>query len=104
MWTEARYALASALMICSLFTLFTGVLGTYRFRDSLQKMHAAGVNDTLGFFLAVSSLILAEGFSFTSFKFILVMIFLWISSPVSTHLLAQLELARRTARNMEEKT
>ncbi len=102
MWTEARYALASALMIGSLFTLLTGVLGTYRFRDSLQKMHAAGVNDTLGFFLAACSLILAEGFSFTSLKFILVVVFLWIASPVSTHLLARLEQLRRTSRKKEE--
>ncbi len=102
MWTEVRYALGAALMIGSLFTLLTGVLGTYRFQDALQRMHAAGVNDTLGIFLAISALVLAEGFSFTSFKFILIIVFLWISAPVSTHLLARLELTRMPSRKKKE--
>lgn len=101
MWIEIRYALASFLMICSLFTLFTGVLGTFRFHDPLQKLHAAGLNDILGLLLAVVSLILAEGWSFTSLKILCVLLFLWLASPVSTHLIAQLEYHNR--RKQEEK-
>lgn len=95
MWNEIRFGLAGALMLLSLLTLCTGVLGTFRFRDALQRMHSAAVNDTLGLLLAVCSLMLAEGLSFTSVKYLLVLIFLWVSSPVSSHLVAQLEYRSR---------
>ncbi len=91
MWNEIRYGAAAALMLLALFTLCTGVLGVFRFRDTLQRMHAAALNDTLGAFLALLSLMLAQGADFVSLKFALVLLFLWVSSPVSSHLIAQLE-------------
>ena len=97
MWNEFRFGLASVLLLLSLITLCTGVAGVFRFRDTLQRMHAAAVNDTLGLFLAMCSLILAEGADFISLKFILVLIFLWIASPISSHLIPQLEVRSRKA-------
>lgn len=98
MWNELRFGLALALMAASMLTLISGVAGVFRFHDALQRMHAAAVNDTLGLFLAVCSLIVAEGFRFVSLKLALVLIFLWIASPVSSHMIAQLEDRRRAAR------
>ncbi len=95
MWNELRFGLAALLMLLSLITLCTGVLGIFRFRDSLQRMHAAALNDTLGAFLALCSLMLAQGADFTCLKFVLVLAFLWISSPVSSHLIAQMEFRLR---------
>ena len=89
MWTELRFGLASALLAAGLLVMCTGLLGTIRFRDTLQRLHAAAVNDTLGLLLIVCSLMLAEGWSFTSVKFLLVLVFLWIASPVSSHLIAR---------------
>ena len=98
MWTEIRYALAAALMLLGLLALCTGVLGVFRFRDSLQRMHAAAVNDTLGVLLTLSSLILAEGWRAVSLKYVLVLVFLWIASPVSGHLIARMEARSRGAK------
>ena len=98
MIAEIRYGVAALLMILSLFTVCTGVLGIFRFRDTLQRMHAAAVNDTLGLLLALCSLAVAEGFTFTSLKFALVLIFLWIASPVSSHLIARLEASSRSGK------
>lgn len=90
MWNEIRFGLAAVLMILALGTLCTGVMGIFRFRDTLQRMHAAAVNDTLGLFLAVCALILAEGISFVSLKYALILVFLWIASPMSSHLIARM--------------
>lgn len=95
MWNDIRFALAALLMILSMLTLCTGILGVFRFHDTLQRMHAAAVNDTLGLFLALCSLALAQGTDFTSLKFGLILVFLWISSPVSSHLIAQMEVRSR---------
>lgn len=93
MWLEAvRFGISAALMGCALFTLCTGVLGVFRYQYCLNRMHAAAVNDTLGILLAVCSLIIAQGLDFVSLKFLLVVVFLWIASPVSSHLIAKLEI------------
>ena len=102
MWNEIRFGLAAALMLCALFVILSGMVGFFRFRNTLQRMHAAAVNDTLGLFLAIVSLILARGFSFAAVKYILVVLFLWTASPISTHLIAQLET--RAHKNEKEKS
>ena len=102
MWIEAvRFGISAALMLAALLTLCTGVLGIYRYKYCLNRMHAAAVNDTLGILLAVCSLIVAQGFDFVSLKLLLVVIFLWIASPVSSHLIARLEIT--TDEKIEEK-
>ena len=40
----------------------------------------------------MSSLIVAFGFSVASLKVILVIVFLWMTSPVATHLVSRLEV------------
>lgn len=95
-----RFLFSAVLMGAALIVLVTGVIGTFRFRYCLNRLHAAAVNDTLGLLLALSSLIVARGLSFVSLKFVLVLILLWIASPVSSHLIAQSEI--RSAPDREE--
>ncbi len=90
---EVRFLLSPLLMAAALFTLCTGVLGTWRFRYCLNRLHAAAVNDTLGLLLAMASLITAEGLTLTSLKFLVILVLLWISSPLSSHLIAQQEIS-----------
>lgn len=87
-----RFALSAALMACGLFVLMVGVVGVYRFRYVLNRMHAAAMNDTLGILFVLLSLIVAEGATFTSLKLVLVILMLWITSPVSSHLVCRLEI------------
>ena len=50
------------------------------------------MGDTLGIGFALAGLILMSGFTFTSVKLLLVIVFLWFASPVSSHLIARLEV------------
>ena len=97
-----RFVISAVLMAAALATLVTGVLGVFRFRYVLNRMHAAAVNDTLGILLAVLSLIVAWGFTWTSLKLVLIVIVLWLSSPVSSHLIARMEVT--THPEMDRKT
>lgn len=92
MLETVRFWVSAILMAGALLTLITGVLGVFRLKYCLNRMHAAAVNDTLGILLAVCSLIVAQGPDFVSLKFLLVVIFLWLASPVSSHLIARLEI------------
>ncbi len=90
---EIRFILSAVLMAASLVTLCTGVLGAWRFRHSLNRLHAASVNDTLGLLLALCSLITAAGLTITSLKYLMILVLLWIASPLSSHLIARLEVS-----------
>lgn len=50
------------------------------------------MGDTLGIGFSLMGLILMSGWNFTSLKLLLVIVFLWFSSPTSSHLIARLEV------------
>ncbi len=90
---EIRFILSALLMAAALFVLCTGVIGNWRFRYCLNRLHAASVNDTLGLLLSMASLAAASGINLTTLKYLLIVILLWITSPLSSHLIAQLEIS-----------
>lgn len=88
-----RFLAGAALLLCGLLIFLIEIVGVFRFQYVLNRMHAAAMGDTLGIGSCLLGLILMCGFSFTSLKLFLVIIFLWFSSPVSSHLIARLEAA-----------
>ena len=85
-----RFGLGALLMLGGLFVLVTAVLGQFRFRSALNRIHAAALVDTLGILLMLAGLIVLAGWSVVSLKLLLVIAFLWLTSPVSSHLLGKL--------------
>lgn len=88
-----RFGICAALILSGLFILVVGVIGVFRFQYALNRMHAAALNDTLGILCVLSGLIVAQGLDFVALKLVLVIVFLWVSSPVASHLIARLEYA-----------
>ncbi|MCP3980493.1 MAG: monovalent cation/H(+) antiporter subunit G [bacterium] len=72
----------------SLFALVGGI-GLLRLPDYFTRMHAAGITDTMGAGLILSGLMLQEGLSLVTFKLVAILFFLLVTSPTSTHALAQ---------------
>ena len=88
-----RFLLGGGLLLAGLATFIIEMIGAFRFRYILNKMHAAAIGDTLGIGFALLGLIVMSGFNFTSLKLFLVIVFLWFSSPISSHLIARLEVS-----------
>lgn len=88
-----RFLVGGGLLLCGLGTFVIEIIGVFRFRYVLNRMHAAAIGDTLGIGFALSGLIVISGLNFTSLKLLLVIVFLWFSSPVSSHLIARLEVS-----------
>lgn len=86
-----RFAIAAILLLLGLFSFAAAVFGAYRFGFVLNRMHAAGIGDTAGIFLVVASLAVARGLSMDTLKLLVLVFFLWFTSPVSTHFLGQVE-------------
>ena len=87
-----RFLAGAALLVCGLGIFTVELIGVYRFKYVLNRMHAAAMGDTLGIGFSLMGLILMNGFNFTSLKLFFVIVFLWFSSPASSHLIARLEV------------
>lgn len=87
-----RFLAGAVLMLCGMMIFAIEMIGVFRFKYIMNRMHAAAMGDTLGIGFSLLGLILMSGLNFTSLKLFLVIVFLWFSSPVSSHLIARLEV------------
>ena len=87
-----RFAVGASILLSGLFLFGIEVFGSYRFRFVLNRMHSAAIGDTLGMGLCMLGLMIFNGLNLTSVKILLVIIFLWFASPVSSHLIARFEV------------
>jgi len=94
-----RFLAGTGLLITGLGIFVLQIFGVYKFKYVLNRMHAAAIGDTLGIGVSLTGLILLSGWNFTSLKMALVIVFLWLASPVSSHLISRLEVV--TNENLE---
>ena len=87
-----RFLTGTALLLAGVAIFLIEMVGVFRFKYVLNRMHAAAMGDTLGIGFCLLGLIVMSGLNFTSLKMLLVIIFLWFSSPASSHLIARLEV------------
>ena len=80
------------LTVLGLCCLVTGVVGVFRFKYALNRIHSAALLDTVGILLMLLGVICATGFTMTSGKILVVIAFLWMTSPVAGHLIGRMEI------------
>ena len=71
-----RFIIGAVFLLIGMFVFLVEMIGVFKFHYVLNRMHAAAMGDTLGL----------------GSCFVGLMIFLWFTSPVSSHLLARLEV------------
>jgi multicomponent Na+:H+ antiporter subunit G len=69
--------------------LLIGSLGLIKLPDVYCRIHAVGMIDTAGASLIILGMIIHQGFSLVSFKLALIGVFLFFTSPIATHAVAQ---------------
>lgn len=87
-----REILGGIFIIMGMFVLFISLLGMLRFRYVLNRMHAAAIADTLGLLLVILGLVFISEDLFHALKLCLVVVFLWLTSPVACHTIAKVEM------------
>ncbi len=90
-WQWCRFAAAAGCFAVGIGFMLVAVFGVNRFRMALSRMHAAALGDTLGILFVFLGLIVMRGFSMDSLKLLLVILFFWMASPVSGHMISRLE-------------
>ena len=95
-----RLIVGAVLIIIGVAIFFIQLIGVFKLKDILSRMHATAMGDTIGIASTLLGVIVLTGFNFTSLKVALIIVFLWMASPVSSHLISRLEVV--TNENLEE--
>ena len=86
-----RFWITAALLFAGLGFFAAGVIGNCRFTFVMNRIHAAGLGDTMGLFFTVCALSVNSSGFLAVGKLFLPLLFLWITSPISGHFLGQIE-------------
>ena len=95
-----RFLVGIAFIIMGLLVFVIQLIGVFKFKYILNRMHAAGMGDTMGISLCLVGAMFLYGWGFTALKVALIVAFLWLASPVSSHLISRLEVT--TNENLED--
>ena len=87
-----RFLAGVGLLLIGMGIFALQLFGVFKFKYVLNRMHAAAIGDTLGIGISLLGLMILSGINFTSLKLGLIIVFLWMASPVSSHLISRLEV------------
>lgn len=76
------------------------ILGVNRLKYAMNRLHPATIGDTLGVMFIVLASVVYDGFTMISLKLIFVVAFMWMTCPLSGHLMSL--LIYRTDRELTE--
>jgi len=95
-----RFSVFTLLILIALILETMAVFGVNRFRYSLNRIHSAGIGDTLAVLCVALAAIVFTGFEWLSLKFVFLIFLMWMTSPMSGHLISL--LVYRTDENLEK--
>ena len=103
--------LSGLFIACGVLALLIGSLGLLRLPDVYCRIHAVGMIDTAGASFIILGMIIHEGFTLVTVKLVLIGVFMFFTSPIATHAVAQVAyksgvvpVGRNLARNVGAKT
>lgn len=88
-----RLVVGSIFICLGLFVFLTEIIGVYKLKYILNRMHFAGAGDTAALAFTILGAIIINGFDYASAKLVLVLLFFWFTSPVSSHLISRLVMS-----------
>ena len=103
--------LSGFFIACGVLALLIGSLGLLRLPDVYCRIHAVGMIDTAGASFIILGMIIHEGFTLVTVKLVLIGVFMFFTSPIATHAVAQVAyksgvvpVGRNLARNAGART
>lgn len=81
--------ISNILLILSWVYIFFGIFGIYRFKNIYARLLTSSKIDTVAFITIIFALILRAGFSELSIRLIIILIFMLLTGPVSSHIITR---------------
>ena len=79
-----RFIIAAIFIVAGIFVFAAAAFGVFKFKYVLNRMHVAAKCDSLGALLILVGCM--------TLKLLLVLLILWITSPVAAHLIVKAEV------------
>ncbi|MBP3890569.1 MAG: monovalent cation/H(+) antiporter subunit G [Solobacterium sp.] len=89
---QIRFLLGTIFILAGLFVFGIATLGLFRFRYVLNRVHVAAKCDSLASLLVCVGLMFYAGNLGSILKLLLVVILIWLSNPVASHLVCKIEV------------
>ena len=93
MTDTVRCWIAGILMTAGLLWAGVSILGVFRFRFVMNRMHCAAILDTLGMAGILGGLMVASWSASYIPKLAAALLMLWIGSPAASHLVGRMEIS-----------
>lgn len=77
------------LVVLGIIFMATGSIGMLRLPDFYSRSHAVSMSDMLGIIFVILGLVIYEGFTQSSAKLILIILFIALANPVGIHALSR---------------
>lgn len=87
--SELQITVSIIFISLGIFFMLVGSVGVIRLPDFFSRTHAISKSDTLGVMFVIGGLIIYEGFTITSLKLALIVLFIMLANPIGTHALAR---------------
>ncbi len=84
------------LLIAGSIFVIIGGIGLLRLPDFYTRVHAASITDTVGAWLILLGLLLQVEHTLVGIKLVLILVFLILTSPLSSHALTKAAYFRET--------
>ena len=88
------------LIVLGTLVFVIGTVGAFRLDYVMNRMHAAALGDTLGILLIAAGAAVLIFELFTALKLLLLVLSLWLTSPISSYLITKVETL--TARHLRD--
>lgn len=87
-----REIIGAVLFGLGMIVFCISVLGIFRLNYVLQRIHSQALGDTMGLCLTLVGIMVLCGWNIFTVKMLIVLVFMWIASAISTHLIGKMEL------------
>lgn len=85
-----KFIVVALFLLAAVVLESFAIFGANRFRFSLNRLHAAAIGDTLSITCVILAAIVYTGFELLSLKYFMILTLMWMTSPVSGHLISLL--------------
>lgn len=82
-------SITAVLLTLGCFFAVTGGVGVLRMPDIYTRLHPAGMSDTLAQIFILTGLMVQAGLTLVSVKLLMIILFLFITTPTATHAVAK---------------
>ena len=93
MFETIRLGFAALLIVGGVIAGAISILGVFRFRFVMNRMHCAAILDTLAMALILGGLMVASSDMRYIPKLAAALLMLWIGSPAASHLVGRMEIS-----------